>query len=135
MSEREAIKTAKAVPVRRVLVVDDDPQVASVLVEMLRTFGYHATSVAGADQAIRELPTIDPDVVITDLVMPEGEGMELLTHLWRSRHRHRPAVIAMSGNATGVQFLRASELLGACATLRKPFGPAELRDAMAAAAV
>ena len=134
MSEHEAAALENEA-VRRVLVVDDDPDVASVLVAMLTALGHDASSVAGATEAIRVLPRVDPDLVITDLVMPDGEGMELLTHLWRSRRGKRPAVIAMSGNATGVRFLRASELLGACATLRKPFGPEELRDAVASAVV
>ena len=115
----------------RVLVVDDDPGVVAVVLEMLAAIGYDATAVSGARSAIALLPQIRPDVVITDIVMADGEGMELILHL--SRCERRPPIIAMSGNPTGVLFLRASELLGVRAVLRKPFGRKELEGALAVA--
>ena len=74
------------------------------------------------------LDLFEPDVVLTDLVMPEGEGMELILHL--NRRERRPAIVAMSGDPTGVLFLRASELLGVRATLRKPFRPDQLLETL-----
>lgn len=113
---------------RRVLVVDDDPAVAAVVVEMLSGLGHEATAVPGGRTAIALLPHLAPDTVITDIVMPDGEGMELILHL--SRCERRPSIIAMSGNPTGILFLRASELLGVNAALKKPFSQSELAEAL-----
>jgi CheY-like chemotaxis protein len=115
----------------RVLVVDDDPGVVAVVLEMLTAIGYDASAAPGARSAIELLPQIRPDVVITDIVMPDGEGMELILYL--ARRERKPSVIAMSGNPTGVLFLRASELLGVRAVLRKPFGRKELDGALSVA--
>ena len=112
----------------RVLIVDDDPQVVALLLEIVRAEGYRAESASGARAAIRMLGAFQPHVVVTDLVMPEGEGMELILHL--ARHDRGPAIVAMSGNPTGKLFLRASELLGVRATLHKPFRPQELQTVL-----
>lgn len=112
----------------RVLVVDDDPAVVAVIVEMLSALGYDATAAPGANTAIMILPHLAPDIVITDIVMPDGEGMELILHLARSETK--PSIIAMSGNPTGMLFLRASELLGVNAVLRKPFSQSDLAGAI-----
>ncbi|MDF1566551.1 MAG: response regulator [Spirochaetaceae bacterium] len=114
-----------------VLVVDDDPGVLAVVVEMLASIGYKTTAASGARSAVGLLPQIKPDIIITDIVMPDGEGMELILHL--TRCKEKPSVIAMSGNPTGVLFLHATELLGVNAVLRKPFSRTELEEALAVA--
>lgn len=112
----------------RVLVVDDDVAVASVIVEMLAAMGYNAMSAEGLRSALTILPMFEPNVVITDMVMPDGDGMELVLRL--ARRTPRPLLIAMSGNPTGIQFLRASRILGVKAVLRKPFSRTELEQAL-----
>ena len=109
----------------RLLIVDDDPQVRAFLLTVVRAEGYEAESATGASSAIRMFESFMPDVVLTDLVMPEGEGMELIRYL--ARHANKPEIIAMSGNPTGKLFLHASQLLGARAVLQKPFHPNELQ--------
>ena len=69
-----------------------------------------------------------PDLVITDIVMPDMEGMELLRTL--SRQGITIPVIVMSGNSLGTKFLDAAHLFGAQASLRKPFSKQELLDAV-----
>lgn len=117
----------------KILVVEDDPQVSSVILAMLKSAGYEARSAPGAQGAIAALRSFHADIVLTDMVMPEGEGMELILHL--SRSPRRPSIIAMSGNPTGMLFLRASTILGVRATLVKPFDASDLADALAAAMV
>jgi YesN/AraC family two-component response regulator len=68
-------------------------------------------------------------VVITDIVMPEMEGIETIRLLASKLGGCK--IIAMSGGSTGaVDYLRYAELLGAAATLRKPFTPQELLDVL-----
>lgn len=115
-------------PPARILVVEDEPAVADVVVQMLTAQGHEASAAPGATLAITLLPHLKPDLVITDIVMPDGEGMELIRYLKHAQNP--PAVIAMSGNPTGVLFLRASRVLGVQAALRKPFTPDELAQAI-----
>ncbi len=112
----------------RVLVVDDDGAVVAVVTEMLTAMGFNAMSAEGMSTALTILPNFEPNVVITDMVMPDGDGMDLVLRL--SRRTPRPSLIAMSGNPTGIQFLRASKILGVKAVLRKPFSQIELEHAL-----
>ena len=112
----------------RVLVVDDDVAVVEVVTAMLTEMGYNAMSAEGMRAALTILPNFEPNVVITDMVMPDGDGMDLVLRL--ARRTPRPSLVAMSGNPTGIQFLRASKILGVKAVLRKPFSQTELEHAL-----
>lgn len=101
----------------RVLVVDDDPAVRDVVTSMLETAGYSVTQAGDGRQALLILSQTRIDVVITDLVMPEQEGIETIKLIRRDFPRTR--VIAMSG-AFGGDYLRIAGYLGAHGTLAKP---------------
>lgn len=101
----------------RVLVVDDDPAVRDVVTSMLETAGYSVTQAGDGRQALLILSQSQIDVVITDLVMPEQEGIETIKLIRRDFPRTR--VIAMSG-AFGGDYLRIAGYLGAHGTLAKP---------------
>ena len=75
--------------------------------------------------AVRDIETDPPDLLITDLFMPEVEGIETI----REIHRLRPdmRIIAISGvDFEGGDYLRVARKFGASATLKKPFWPADL---------
>ncbi|MFP3960098.1 MAG: response regulator [Spirochaetaceae bacterium] len=103
----------------RILVVDDEEPVRKLIETMLTLRGYDVRTCGDATAAKGQIAAFEPHLVITDIIMPEGEGMELIRYL---RHiSEPPSAIAMSGNRLGRQFLGASELLGARRTLAKPF--------------
>jgi DNA-binding response OmpR family regulator len=103
---------------KSILVVEDDPTVRTLIKRVLSRSGFDVTDVADGRHAIDAARATDFDLVITDLVMPELEGLETI----RTLKRERPSVeiLAVSG-AYGGAFLHAAELLGARATLAKPF--------------
>lgn len=73
--------TARAVPnkpVGRVLVVDDEPELRTVLVESLQRHGYDVTGCGSGRNALAELGKRDFDLLLTDLMMPEMDGIALL---------------------------------------------------------
>ncbi len=72
--------TAVAAPVR-VLVVDDDPGVTSVLRRGLARSGYDVTTVSDGDEALRAAGDIRPDVVVLDVLMPGIDGLEVCRRL------------------------------------------------------
>lgn len=105
-----------------ILVIEDDPQLQQVMARILKTAG-HVVHVAGNGRAGLQLfDECHPDLVITDIVMPEMEGIETIRAL-RRKDSDVP-VLAVSGSRA--RYLEAATKLGATAALGKPFGADEL---------
>jgi DNA-binding NtrC family response regulator len=65
----------------RILVIDDDPVILEVIAEILRSNGYEVVAAPNGESGIREARSNYFDLVLTDLVMPDIGGMEVLTHM------------------------------------------------------
>jgi DNA-binding NtrC family response regulator len=117
----------------RVLVVDDDDLLRETVVLALGR-AHHAVHQAGDGlKALEILDRESVDVVVSDIVMPEVDGIGLILAM-RKRHP-RLRVVAMSGGGRtrNMDFLRMAGALGAHATLPKPFTPDQLLAAVNAA--
>ncbi|MBN9662399.1 MAG: response regulator [Acidobacteria bacterium] len=112
----------------KILVVDDDAAVREVVASMLRTAGYEVSLAANGREALSSLQREQFRVIITDLVMPEQEGIETIKLIRRDYPDVR--VIAMSG-AFGGDYLRIAGYLGAHGTLAKPLQLATVLKAVA----
>jgi CheY-like chemotaxis protein len=101
----------------RIVVADDEAGVRSFLRLVLEGAGYEVLEAPSGKLALQEARAGRVDLVITDLVMPEQEGIETI----RALCREVPGVgiIAISG-ALGPQFLEVARMLGAQAVLSKP---------------
>ena len=104
----------------RILVVDDDAQVRSFLATLLETDGYTVIQAGDGKQAQARCQETVFDLVITDLVMPEQEGLETI-HAVRKQWPQLP-IVAISGAFAGA-YLELAKKLGASAIFRKPFEP------------
>lgn len=106
-----------------ILIVDDEDAVRRCLRAVLEEAGYSVAEAANGRQAIEELQRTTPSLVITDLVMPEFEGIEMIQAL----RRDHPSIgiIAISGAGEG-RYLPMARLLGADATLPKPASPEQV---------
>ena len=106
-----------------VLIVDDEEFVRDSLEEILRSKGLATSAAAGAQEAVRFLEKRDCDAIVTDLRMPQGDGLSLL-HEARRRGVTIPIVMITGVGTVGeaVQALQA----GAFDFLQKPVQPAEL---------
>src|SRR5690606_21974985 len=111
---------------RRIWLVDDDASLRLVLGDTLRDAGLEARLFAGLDEVIAALESEAPDVLVTDVRMPDGDGLELLARV-RRRHPHLP-VIVMSA-FTDVPTTAGAFRHGAFDYLAKPF---DLDDMVAA---
>lgn len=112
----------------QILVIDDDPEMRTMLEQTLRDAG-HEVQLAADGKSGMELNRAKPvNLVVTDLYMPEQEGVETIMEL----HRDFPeiAIIAMSGKHGAGSLLSATKRLGATLTLEKPFQPNELLAAV-----
>lgn len=104
-------------PKNTILVVDDDVGVRDVLRSMLEATGYRVLLAENGKEAMKALKAEEADLILTDLVMPEQEGIETIKALRQEYPGIR--VIAMSG-AFGGDYLRIAAYLGAHGTLAKP---------------
>ncbi len=104
-------------PVARVLVVDNEAGVRSLLPAVPEQGGYEVIEAANGSQALEEARARRVDLVLTDLVMPEQEGIETTQAL--RKEVAGIEIIAMSG-LLGGEFLEAARKLGAQAVLSKP---------------
>lgn len=108
-----------------ILVVEDVGPTREVLVHGLRSAGYHVTSAVDGEDALRQLERARFDLIVTDVVMPERDGIELLLHL--RRHGDATKVIAMSGALENAElYLSTASQLGADRVILKPFRAEEL---------
>ena len=115
----------------RVLIVDDDDDFRSMLCTMLERLGYDVATATNGKEAIARYRERAVDLVITDLVMPEREGIETIRELCRESPPAK--IIAMSGGGrSSPTYLRLASQLGAGRVLSKPFSHQELLDAIAA---
>ncbi|MCX6953839.1 MAG: response regulator [Verrucomicrobia bacterium] len=106
--------------------VDDNPSLRALLLDFLRSHGYRAESACDGRQALRLLDRHTFRLVLTDIYMPEGDGIELITHLRKANPK--PRIVAMSGDGSPDQdlALNTARLLGARHLLYKPFALSEL---------
>lgn len=117
-----------------ILVVDDDPAVLDSLVELLLLDGFEVQAFLSAHDLIDAARIVAPSCIITDLRMPEMDGLTLIEHLAGIGLSACPLVV-ISGHAD-VRIAVAAMRMGATTVLEKPFPPQELlaavHDALAA---
>jgi len=107
---------------RRILVVDDDPMVATTVQRVLRPEGYEVEVALGGAAALEQARANRPDLVVLDLMMPGIDGLEVCRQLRADRNLPILMLTARSGTADRVRGLD----LGADDYLIKPFAYAEL---------
>ncbi len=102
----------------RVLVVDDDEDLREIVAEDFIQRGYDVRTAAGGDEAFRLVQQAPVDLVLSDLRMPSGDGIDLLKHIVALK-APRPDVILMTGFADLNS--EQAHALGAAALVGKPF--------------
>ncbi len=115
----------------RVLLVDDDDSYARAVTRWLVTAGCEVVYAANGQEALEILREAPVDSILTDLFMPEKEGLETITEARMTRPGVR--IVAMSGGGSlgdGRTLLTVARALGASATLQKPFSRQQLLAAL-----
>jgi DNA-binding response OmpR family regulator len=117
--------------VARILIIDDDEMFREMLARFMETAGHAVASASDGEKGLKAYARFRPDLVITDIMMPEKEGLETIAEL-RALRRDLP-IIAVSGGGQVVHadFLSVAERAGASRTFHKPFEPAEMTAAVA----
>jgi DNA-binding response OmpR family regulator len=108
----------------KILVIDDDVMLLRVMVRILTGDGHEVQSATDGERAMAIYRGMQPDLVITDIVMPGQEGMETILTLRRDDNPVK--IIAISG--TDAEMLETARLIGADDVIEKPFRAHELID-------
>ncbi|RMF24458.1 MAG: response regulator [Deltaproteobacteria bacterium] len=116
----------------QVLVIDDDEAIRTLIREALEAIGHGVREAANGKQGMRVFREHGADLVITNIFMPEQEGIETITEL--QEEEFPPPIVAISGGGTvgHAEVLEEAKLFGATATLAKPFSLADLHRTVAA---
>jgi len=128
---REVLEGGKEKPAEGlILVIDDDDQFRGMLREMLERAGYEVADAPNGKEGIRLYRENPADLVVTDIIMPEKEGIETIMDLRREFPEVK--IIAMSGGGRidPEEYLHMAEKLGAKRTFAKPVEREELLKAV-----
>jgi YesN/AraC family two-component response regulator len=108
-----------------ILLIDDEPLVVDTLSNAITSKGHTVVTATNGVEGMKKFTEGSFDLVITDIIMPDKEGIELIMEL--KRHAPSVKIIAISGGGrTGnVEFLKMATKLGAVASLKKPIRLAE----------
>lgn len=112
----------------KVLVIDDDPKVRSVVARFVELEGHTVVQAENGKEAISQLEGDPADLVISDIFMPEMDGIEVLIQL--REHFPDAKLVAMSGGGAiaASHVLKTAKVLGAVAVLEKPFDLEDIRE-------
>ena len=105
----------------RILVIDDEPLVLSTVVTMLNREGFSVEEASDGEAGIAMIHRNPPDVVITDIFMPNRDGIEIIRELKRSCPRTKIIAMTGGGQTRMMEITSAATFLGADHVLLKPF--------------
>lgn len=104
-----------------ILVVDDEVDAIRMITLILEDADYQVISVNRCEDAIKHLASEAVDLVVTDIIMPDMEGIEFIRRIQGSHPALPIVAISGGGRAHNPDFLKFARGLGAQATLSKPF--------------
>lgn len=113
---------------KKIIVVDDDHDLRRTICDFLVTRGYDVHQAADGNNAISLIKNDEPALVLTDILMPDKEGISTIRDIRRDHQNVK--IIAMSGGGqfNRVDVLKSAGALGADAALAKPFDLDELES-------
>lgn len=114
----------------RILIIDDDEQIRLLLQQMMEWAGFEVSVAENGKIAMRLQQQRPADLVITDLIMPEQEGLETISRLKKEYKGIKIIAISGGGRIGPEAYLPAAKELGADRVFCKPFDVQEVVDAV-----
>lgn len=107
---------------KKILLVEDEKSFRELMKHVLGIEGFYVRTASNGREALEHIRKNRFDLVITDMIMPEMEGIEMILELRSAVPDLK--IVAMSGGESGISgdFLPLARTLGASAVLKKPFG-------------
>jgi len=114
----------------RVLLVDDDEPLRKMLKFSLQKMGHLVDEARNGDEALRLCASEPPDLVLTDIIMPDKEGLEMILEIRQTYPQLKIIAMSGGGRTNSVDYLKIARRLGAMHTLEKPFSYDDLNTAI-----
>lgn len=113
-----------------ILLIDDEELVRAALREMMTSAGHTVAEAGNGKEALTLFDAATPDLVITDILMPEQEGLQTIAHMRSLRPAIKIIAITGGGGPRSSDLFRYATMLGARRALAKPFRKKDLLDAI-----
>lgn len=106
---------------QRILIIDDETNILLMLKKMLERAGYEIDLASNGEEGLRLFRNMPSDLVITDIIMPEKEGLETIREMKKMQPNMK--IIAMSGGGkiSADNYLETAKIFGASRIMEKPF--------------
>jgi DNA-binding response OmpR family regulator len=110
---------------KKVLIVDDEPNIVAALEYLLQRNGYEVRSASNGEQALREVEAFAPDLVLLDIMMPQQSGYDVCQRIRERTKWDRVRILMLSAKGREAEVSKGLSL-GADLYITKPFSNAEL---------
>lgn len=114
----------------RILLIDDDDDMRTMLSLTLTHFGHTVVEAHNGKEGLKLFPKANVNLVMTDMVMPEKEGIEVIIELRKINPELKIIAMSGGGRGSGRSYLVAAKALGATKVLSKPFSNEDLLAAI-----
>ncbi len=115
---------------KRILVIDDEPLIRSMLKKMLERQGYLVILASDGSEGVKLFKRDPTDLIITDIIMPEKEGLEIIQEIRIESLEVPIFAISGGGRNSPAEYLDLAKLLGANEIFNKPFNKNEFLGAV-----
>jgi YesN/AraC family two-component response regulator len=109
-----------------ILVVDDEPMIRDGLKVALEFEGHRAKTACDGNEALKMVNEYPPQLIITDIIMPESDGIEVICTVKETNPDIKILAISGGGRISAKDHLNVAKQLGAIGVLTKPFSTEEL---------
>ncbi|HMD60108.1 MAG TPA: response regulator [Opitutaceae bacterium] len=117
-------------PTSSILIVDDEPGIRELLCMILESVGHKVVAAVDGIEAPKVMASQPIDIVITDLLMPEHDGLEFITEVRLKYPRVKIVAMSGGGHIARDSYLRIAKNFGAHFLLEKPFSQAGVLEAI-----
>ena len=114
----------------RILVIDDEQYILLMLKKMLERAGYDVDIAINGEEGMRYYQKYPADLIITDIIMPEKEGLETIRELKSYNPDVKIIAISGGGRVDSKEYLESARLFGASKVFSKPFKQGEIINAV-----
>jgi len=115
---------------KNILILDDNDDIRRLLNLMLSVEGYNVVDASRTDQALAIISDTNIDLIITDLIMPDKDGLEVIKELRRDFPKIKIIAISAGGRIGPSTYLDMAGKLGADRVFNKPFNQQEIVEAV-----
>ncbi len=110
----------------KILIIEDNALSQHTLRRILQSAGYDVVTADNGREGLAAFNKEHPDLIVSDIIMPEKEGIETIMEILRDHPHTKIIAISGGGRMGNTDFLQIAKKLGACDAIAKPFDPEDL---------